>query len=105
MSPADDQNSPSDSKIDSARNVQSEYQRSATSVRKRETSSMLVLSLMGVAVGLAGGLVSEGLLLVINFISNIWPDAKAATLAHKDFPVIYTDEVLHHVAGRLLDGG
>jgi hypothetical protein len=76
MSPADDQNSPSDSKIDSARNVQSEYQRSATSVHKRETSSMLVLSLMGVAVGLAGGLVSEGLLLVINFISNIWPDAR-----------------------------
>jgi CIC family chloride channel protein len=32
------------------------------------------------------------------------PGATAASLAHKDYPVAYTDEVVHEVARRFLDG-
>ncbi|MGA8493622.1 MAG: chloride channel protein [Terriglobales bacterium] len=39
---------------------------------------MLVLSLMGIVVGIAGGLVAEGLLRAINFISNICFYGKAS---------------------------
>lgn len=47
------------------------YQKAVRSNRQRQTSRMLVLSLLGIAVGVAGGLVAEGLLRAINFISNI----------------------------------
>ncbi|MGH9567623.1 MAG: CBS domain-containing protein, partial [Candidatus Angelobacter sp.] len=32
------------------------------------------------------------------------PDATALSIAHTDFPVAYTDEVVHGVAKRFLDG-
>lgn len=47
------------------------YERAVNSGRRRRTSRMLVLSLMGIVVGIVGGLVAEGLLRAINFISNI----------------------------------
>ena len=42
-------------------------------------SRMLVLSLMGILVGVTGGLVAEGLLRAINFISNVCFYGKAST--------------------------
>jgi len=35
---------------------------------------------------------------------NASPDATAASLAHRDFPVVYTNDVVHDVARRFLDG-
>ncbi len=46
------------------------YQAKANA-RSRQTSRMLELSLLGIVVGVAGGLVAEGLLRAINFISNV----------------------------------
>ncbi len=56
-----------------------EYANNARSNRKRQTSRMLVLSLMGIVVGVAGGLVAEGLLRAINFISNVCFYGKATS--------------------------
>ncbi|MGA9814784.1 MAG: chloride channel protein, partial [Terriglobales bacterium] len=47
------------------------YEHAMNLGRRRQTSRMLVLSLMGIVVGMIGGLVAEGLLRAINFISNI----------------------------------
>lgn len=52
--------------------------RRARAPLKRSTTRMLVLSLMGIVVGLAGGLVAEGLLGAINFISNLCFYGKAS---------------------------
>jgi len=38
---------------------------------KRQSSRMLRISLLGIVVGIAGGLIAEGLLRAINFISNL----------------------------------
>lgn len=55
------------------------YRNLVSSVRERQTWRMLVISLMGIVVGLAGGLVAEGLLRAINFISNICFYGKATS--------------------------
>ena len=44
------------------------YEKAVNSSHHRRTSRMLVLSLMGIVVGIVGGLVAEGLLRAINFI-------------------------------------
>jgi CIC family chloride channel protein len=48
-----------------------EYADAGALLRKRQNNRMLLLSVMGIIVGLAGGLVAEGLLRAINFISNV----------------------------------
>jgi CIC family chloride channel protein len=53
--------------------------RGAASGRKPRTSRMLVLSGMGVVVGIAGGLVAEALLRAISFISNVCFYGKATS--------------------------
>ncbi|MGC2182609.1 MAG: chloride channel protein [Terriglobales bacterium] len=47
------------------------YEHAMDSGRRHQISRMLLLSLMGIVVGIIGGLVAEGLLRAINFISNI----------------------------------
>ena len=50
---------------------QAEYAGAGALLRKRQNHRMLLLSIMGIVVGIAGGLVAEGLLRAINFISNV----------------------------------
>ena len=57
----------------------SEYRSAAGSLHKRQTTRMLLLSFMGIIVGIAGGLVAEGLLRAINFISNVCFYGKATS--------------------------
>ncbi len=56
-----------------------EYRSLAGSAHKRQNTRMLVMSLMGIVVGVAGGLVAEGLLRAINFISNVCFYGKATS--------------------------
>ncbi|MGH9544862.1 MAG: chloride channel protein, partial [Terriglobales bacterium] len=63
---------PQAAKMDPARkSAFAGYERAVNSSHRRRTSRMLVLSLMGIVVGIVGGLVAEGLLRAINFISNV----------------------------------
>lgn len=55
------------------------YEKAVRTGRKRQTSRMLLLSLLGIVVGVAGGLVAEGLLRAINFISNVCFYGKATS--------------------------
>lgn len=57
----------------------SAYRSAASSAHQRQTNRMLLLSFMGVIVGVSGGLVAEGLLRAINFISNLCYYGKATS--------------------------
>ena len=86
---------------------QSAYRSVAASDRPRQNTRMLVLSLMGIVVGIAGGLVAEGLLRAINFISNLCYYGKAILSENsaaecRALPLV--DKPLFLAAGGLLVG-
>src|SRR5579872_6721991 len=55
------------------------YASAGALLHRRQTQRMLLISLMGIVVGIAGGLVAEGLLRAINFISNVCFYGKATS--------------------------
>jgi chloride channel protein, CIC family len=105
MSEVNGQTAPRANRIHPDRNPRlRHYADAGASLHQRQTRRMLVLSLMGIVVGIAGGLVAEGLLRAINFISNLcfYGKATAANLPPNLAPFHWWTPLLPAAGGLIV---